>query len=109
MAKRNRGSSPKVNKRREKEGRGTGRGANYKPWLLILDVPSIGLATRDKGWITQREHHFMSKLEWQYFYLLEWSLIVTDIREQFPLDLEETLAIAKSLGIPHPSNRKVMV
>ncbi len=106
MAKRNRGSSPKVNKRREKEGRGTGRGANYKPWLLIQDVPSIGLATRDKGWKTQRVHHFMSKLEWMFFYILEWSLIVVDIREQFPLDLEETIAISKSLGVPHPTNRK---
>lgn len=106
MAKRNRGSSPKVNKRREKEGRGTGRGANYKPWLLIQDVPSIGLATRIKGWKTQRVHHFMSKLEWMFFYILEWSSTVIDIREQFPLDLEETIAIAKSLGIPHPTNRK---
>jgi TnsA endonuclease N terminal/TnsA endonuclease C terminal len=106
MAKRNRGSSPRVNKRREKEGRGTGRGANYKPWLLIQDVPSIGLATRIKGWKTQRVHHFMSKLERMFFYILEWSSTVIDIREQFPLDLEETTAIAKSLGIPHPTNRK---
>lgn len=106
MAKRNRGTSPKVNTRREKEGRGTGRGANYKPWLLIQDVPSIGLATRDKGWKTQRVHHFMSNLELMFFYILEWSLIVVDIREQFPLDLEETTAIANDLGIPHPINRK---
>lgn len=83
-----------------------GRGTNYKPGLVIQDVPSIGLVTRDKGWKTQRIHHFMSKLEWMYFYILEWSLIVIDIREQFPLDLEETIAIAKSLGISHPVNRK---
>lgn len=76
------------------------------PYLLIQDVPSVGLATRDKGWKTKRVHHFMSKLEWLYFFILEWSLIVTDIREQYPLDLDETLAIAESLGIKHPMNVK---
>ncbi|MFP5516143.1 MAG: hypothetical protein ACLGJC_24050 [Alphaproteobacteria bacterium] len=25
-----------------KEGRGTGRGGNYKPWLTVQDVPSPG-------------------------------------------------------------------
>jgi TnsA endonuclease-like protein len=106
MAKRDRGSSSRVNKRREIEGRGSGRGTNYKPWLVIQDVPSIGLATRDKGWKTQRIHHFMSQLEWMYFYILEWSSTVIDIREQFPLDLEETMAIAKGLGVRHPMDRK---
>ena len=104
MAKRKRGT-PYSSKRRETERRGIGRGQDYTPWLLIQDVPSIGLATRDKGWKTQRVHHLMSKLEWMYFYILEWSLVVIDIREQFPLDLEETVAIAKSLGIPHITNR----
>ncbi len=86
--------------------RALGRGEIYEPYLLIQDVPSVGLATRDKGWKTQRIHHFMSKLEWLYFFILEWSPIVTDIREQYPLDLEETLAIAASLGIKHPMNVK---
>jgi hypothetical protein len=45
----------------------------------------------------------MSQPEWQYFYILEWSPIVVDIREQYPLELDETLAIAELHGIPHPS------
>jgi hypothetical protein len=106
VAKRNRNITAKVKERRKKEGRGLGRGKAYKPGLRIQDVSSIGLATRDKGWKTGRPHHFMSKLEWIYFYILEWSLIVTDILEQFPLDIEETLAIAKSLGIAHPTDPK---
>ena len=36
--------------------------------------------------------------------MLEWSPIITDIREQYPLDLAETLAIAKQLGIRHPTD-----
>jgi hypothetical protein len=48
----------------------------------------------------------MSQLEWFYFYSLEWSPDVLDIREQFPLSIEETLAIAKRLGIRHPADPK---
>lgn len=98
---------PKRNRNKQKsKGRGQGRGENYVPHLLIQDVPSVGLATRDKGWKTKRIHHLMSKLEWLYFYILEWSSVVIDIREQYPLDLDETLAIAKDLGVRHPMDRK---
>lgn len=106
MAKRNRNVTPKVKERRRKEGRGLGTGKDYKPELRIQDVASIGLATRDRGWKTGRVHHFMSQLEWLFFYILEWSTQVLDIREQFPLDLDETLAIAKRLGIRHPTDPK---
>ncbi|HEU0178700.1 MAG TPA: TnsA endonuclease N-terminal domain-containing protein [Blastocatellia bacterium] len=104
MAKRDRRSDRKVIDRRLKEGRGQGRGAEYKPYLRVQDVPSQGLATRVGGWKTGREHHFMSCLECDYFYLLEWSSVVVDIREQYPLDLDETLAIASDLGIRHPTD-----
>lgn len=103
MAKRNRTTNQKKIAQREKEGRGQKRGGDYRPYLNIQDVPSCGLATRDKGWKTGRVHHLMSKVEWQYFYTLEWSPIVCDIREQYPLELEETLAIAELHGILHPS------
>lgn len=104
MGKRRSVINERTIKERLKDGRGQGRGASYKPWLRIQDVPSQGLVTRIKGWKTVRCHHFLSKLECQYFYILEWSLIVCDIREQFPLELSETQAIAKRLGIPHPTN-----
>ncbi|WP_345455065.1 TnsA endonuclease N-terminal domain-containing protein [Deinococcus aluminii] len=42
--------------------------------------------------------------ELRYFYLLEWSPRVLDIREQYPLwPPEETQAIARELGLKHPS------
>lgn len=88
------------------KGRGSGRGSDYDPALHIQDVPSKGRATRCKGWKTGRIHHLMSKLEWLFFLILEWSLIVIDIREQYPLDLDETLAIAESLHIKHPISSK---
>jgi hypothetical protein len=103
MAKRKRKTTQKSINKWIKEGRGIGRLAEYKPWLHIQDVPSKGLSSRIKGWKTGRVHHLLSLLELKYFYVLEWSQGVIDIREQFPLlPLEETLSIALSCGIRHP-------
>ncbi|MGN7300625.1 hypothetical protein [Ferdinandcohnia sp. SAFN-114] len=44
----------------------------------------------------------MSNLERSYFYYLEWATNVIDIREQFPLERQETLEISTELNIPHP-------
>jgi len=86
-----------------KEGRGQGRGKEYKPWLTIHDFPSQGRSTRAPGWKTGRVQHFMSDHEVRYFYLLEWSDSVADIREQFPLiEYEVAQEIAKDMGIKYP-------
>lgn len=107
MAKRNRSTKKNTYQKRLKEGRGKGEGSKYRPWLKIQDVPSKGICTRIKGWKTGRVHHLLSLGELRYFYLLEWSPIVSDIREQFPLlPLERTLEIAYNLGIKHPADPK---
>jgi len=94
-------------KKRLKEGFGQGRGKDYKPWLLVQSFSSLGYATRAPGWKTGREHHLMSNLELDFFFILEWSSRVTDIREQYPLlPVEETVAIASALGVSHPINTK---
>lgn len=83
-----------------KKGRGTGVGKEYKPWLTIQDVPSLGRSTRLKGIKTCRQHEFLSDMERNYFYLLEYLDDIIDIREQYPLlPLEETVAIAQEKGI----------
>ncbi|MEC1305423.1 TnsA endonuclease N-terminal domain-containing protein [Lysinibacillus capsici] len=88
-----------------KEGRGSGVGADYKPWINIQDVSSKGRSTRLKGIKTTRQHEFLSDLERNYFYLTEYSGFVVDIREQFPLlPLEETIVIADELGLKHPTD-----
>lgn len=88
-----------------KEGRGDGIGNEYIPWLKIQNVPSLGRATRLKGIKTGRQHEFLSDMERNYFYILEYSDNVVDIREQFPLlPLEETILIANELGINHPKH-----
>ena len=85
-----------------KEGRGKGHGADYRPWLTIQDVSSIGLSSRILGCKTGRDHHLLSKGETGLFLLLDWSDSVTDIREQYPLDREETRRIASEICVRHP-------
>lgn len=88
-----------------KEGRGQGEGKDYKPWIDIHDFPSQGRVSRCFGWKTGRIHHFMSDMEMRYFYLLEWSDIVVDIREQYPLlDRDRTRKIAEEKGIRYPED-----
>ncbi|WJQ81934.1 TnsA endonuclease N-terminal domain-containing protein [Brevibacillus brevis] len=87
----------------KKEGRGQGIGANYKPYFTAKQVPSRGKTFRPRGIKTGREHLFLSEWEYFYFLLLEWSDLVVDIREQFPLlDIEETVEIATELNVKHP-------
>lgn len=90
-----------------KEGRGQGRGSEYKPWLTIRDVPSEGRSHRVFGHKTQRTHHLLSDLELAIFLSFEWDSQTTDIREQFPLERSETLKIAKDNGIKHPTEAGV--
>lgn len=104
MAKRKR--SPSIEKKL-KDGRGQGLGIDYKPWVTIQDVPSLGRATRLKGVKIPRQFEFLSDLERNFFYLLEYSNLEIDIREQYPLlPIEETIIIADELGIKHPTNPK---
>jgi hypothetical protein len=79
-------------------------GKAYKPFIVIQDVPSLGRSSRSCGIKTGRQHDFLSDLERNYFMILEFLDNVVDIREQFPLEVEETLLIAEELGIKHPVN-----
>lgn len=107
MAKRKREISEAKIEKWEKQGRGMGNGSEYKPWLNIHDVPSLGRSSRIIGWKSKRIHHFLSDLETNYFLLLEWSDKVVDIREQISLrTIEETIQIAEELNIKHPTDPK---
>ncbi|WP_158239248.1 TnsA endonuclease N-terminal domain-containing protein [Uliginosibacterium sp. TH139] len=87
----------------EREGRGKGAGAEYKPWVQVNDFSSRGYSRRVFSQKTGRVHHLLSEVEWQLFLLLEFSPAVLDIREQYPLKREQTLSIATELGIRHPT------
>ena len=89
--------------RRIKEGRGQGILSEYKPWITIHDLASKGVVSRVLGQKTGRIHHLLSRNETAYFFILDTSDKVIDIREQFPLlGVEETVSIAERAGIRHP-------
>ncbi len=93
----------------EKEGRGTGTGINYKPWLETFNVPSQGRKDRPKGIKTGRIHHLLSKNEEKTFRIYDLSLWIKDIREQFPIPRDETEIIASKFGIKHPRYPKTTI
>lgn len=108
MGKRKRIFTAATYETRLAEGRGKGQGIKYIPWLKIHDISSYGLSHRIKSvWTTGRETHLFSNLERDWFFIFDWSKVVIDIQEQYPLlKLEETLAIAAECGIEHPVERR---
>src|ERR1700751_5470887 len=84
------------------KGYGQGEGAGYQPMIHVQDFPSRGWRNREWGWKTGRQHDYLSMNELHYHYILDWSKIVIDFREQFPLPPEMTLEIAERCGIRHP-------
>lgn len=112
MTKFNYDASDQKLQRYIEEGRGQGRCAEYQPWLNVHSIASRGRVSRVAGWKTGRIHHFLSDNETRYFYLCEWSDVVIDIREHYPLldlfemteilddDLTKKLIDRKS-GTPH--------
>lgn len=87
--------------RRLKEGRGEGIGPDYKPFIYTRDVSSLGRSHRLFGQTSNRLHHLLSDLELAVFLVLDWSEHVTDIREQFPMRVDDTARIAEELGLPY--------
>lgn len=104
MAKKRTGWNKRIYEKRLADGRGQGTGMDYKPWLTIHDFPSKGYAVRMKGHTIPREYHLMSHLERDYFTCIDWNEKVTDIREQYPMRLQDTLRIADEAGIKHPAD-----
>ena len=85
------------------QGRGQGTGKDYKPWITIHDLASRGVVSRTPGRKTHRIHHLLSRNETAFFYILDASEKVIDIREQYPLlPVTETVGIAEKLGYRHP-------
>jgi hypothetical protein len=71
MARKNYSPSEATFQRWLKEGRGSGRGSTYKPWLTVRDLPSQGRSHRVFGHKSQRTHHLFSDLELAVFLILE--------------------------------------
>lgn len=86
-----------------RQGFGQGEGDEYKPWSRVRDVPSLGRSTRIGALRHKRVHDLYSDVETGHFLQVDFSLGVSEIREQVLLDREETIEIAARLGIRHPT------
>ncbi len=102
MVKRRFGFDDAKKARFEREGRGTGSGTFYQPWLTVHDLSSSGRSARMLGRHNRRIHHLFSDIERGAFLEYDWRDDVQDIREQFPLDRGLTRAIAFEMGVRHP-------
>lgn len=85
-----------------KEGRGSGIGAEYVPWIKVADFSSRGRVHRRHSHKIGRAVHLLSDIEEDVFLKFEADDAVIDIREQFPIPRSETMAIADRLGFRHP-------
>jgi hypothetical protein len=106
MSKRIRINGSRAIERRLDEGRGQGRGAAYKPWIEIHDFASCGQANRVKSSLHGRTCHLHSQLETDWFYVFHAIPNLKDLREQYPLELDETMGISNELDIKHPTDPK---
>lgn len=90
---------------RKLKTRGQGVGADYQPFIQIQDLSSSGESVRSPGRVTGRVHHLLSGIELAAFSIFDWYSHTADIREQFPLPLDNTLFLCQELGIKHPQLR----
>jgi hypothetical protein len=94
MARKNNSNTDNTVRKWIKEGRGAGKGKDYKPWLTV----SVGRSHRIFGHKSKRTHHLLSDLELAVFLLLEWHPDTEDIREQFPLRLKDSRKHNNDMG-----------
>lgn len=93
-------------KTKQTRNMGKGEGASYNPYITTSEFNSKGTTSVIKDWKTGRGVHCLSQGEMYWFYILRWDDTNIDIREQYPLDYDETVKISTRLGFSAP--RKIM-
>lgn len=84
------------------KGRGQGRFDEYRPYFNIREVCSQAIRTR---FYVRRFNHLyqlMSYGEVLALMILDWDERNIEVREQYPLEPNITLKLAKQYGIKHP-------
>lgn len=92
---------PELRARKPKPAERWCQGSAYKPHFRVQDVPSLGRSSRIA--YAGRTVHLVSDLEVRAFRHFQWEPSVTGLEEQYALDLDDTLRIAKEMGIAHPT------
>lgn len=92
----------KSTKTKQKLKMGTGDGADYKPYLQVGEFGSMGTCSCIVDYKTGRTVHTFSQAEAMMWYILRWDDENLDIKEQYPLPVEETVRIARQNNFAHP-------
>ncbi|ABA90167.1 Tn7 transposase protein TnsA [Syntrophotalea carbinolica DSM 2380] len=82
--------------------RGHGSGKEYEPFIQVQELSSTGESIRVPSATVGRVHHLLSGIELSAFLVFDWCTRCIDIREQYPLPIDDSLDICRQLGIRHP-------
>lgn len=78
--------------------------AFYEPMWRVEDVKSHGIKAKVKHFKDfNRAVHVLSQNELLMFMYIAWDKSIVQCYEQYALPLDETLVIAKELGVKHPT------
>jgi hypothetical protein len=88
--------------RKRLKTRGLGAGKEYLPFIYVNEMSSSGESVRVKSTTVGRVHHLLSGIELLAFLIFDWNSRTIDIREQYPLQIIDSLDICRQLGIRHP-------
>lgn len=94
----------KISAKRKMAERGKGHFADYRPYIKSREISDVGTANSLVDWKHGRTVELLSDGEAWLYYLLRWDDDVIDIREQFPLNIEETNVIADKLEFQRVNN-----
>lgn len=97
---------------RIRAGYGRGTGPSYKGWFTIRDFSTRGIATRFASIELGRVMLFLSNIELSSYLVAAWKGL-RDFWEQYPMERDETVEIARGLGVRHPvyfgTNRPIVM
>jgi hypothetical protein len=91
--------------RRKKAGRGQGEHAEYDPWIYTTDFSAHSTCSQITNWKDLRRTHLLSFGERKEFLCHEFADSIKQVREGCVLNLEETVEIARLLGVAHPRKK----
>lgn len=82
------------------------RRGHHHPWVTVKDVNKVGRRHLHRCPKQKREIHLLSDGEKRAYKVLVWRPDTLLVKEQVPLDLNETLDIANELGFLHSGDYK---
>ncbi|MBQ8706845.1 MAG: TnsA endonuclease N-terminal domain-containing protein [Succinivibrionaceae bacterium] len=85
-------------------GAGQGDLENYEPWPVATTLSQMDKMHDVQGRTTGRLHSFLLSLQKTFCLILDFDPDVKDIKEYWPLPLDETAAIAQEINVSHPTD-----